>query len=285
MMGGPARQGGYMGRPARGARPVEPWKDSLRLHMFIWGAVLLVAFLTPTALDPDLAFQWNIIIDGDGKAKIEPLLIAAAGLLSILLAFIPTSPPPRGLLAGFLGFTGIVLPTLLRLSEGDFNLARILLIVNLLGMITLVPGLLIREEYRESMLARVMVTIGALCVLAMYLVPIDGNIGIVGVFERIIDAPGKAKVDAILALLPLLYAAMSLLAWLPAPSSGLGKVIAWLWITYWPLTLLVKLIVAGDIGASIKASPYGALMAWAPVSAYFVLLGYGLATVIGKQLE
>src|SRR3546814_12454351 len=36
----------YLGvKPAPSGHPVEPWKNSLRTQMFIWGGVLLLAFL------------------------------------------------------------------------------------------------------------------------------------------------------------------------------------------------------------------------------------------------
>ena len=252
--------------------------------MFIWGGVLILAFLTPTSLEPALSFHWDTIIDKPGKQKIAPLILAAAGLLSIVLAIIPTSPSPRGLLAGFLGLIGIVLPLLLSLS-GEVGLGQILYLVMFVGLIMLVPGLLIRNEYRESMLPRILVTVGVLCVLALYLIPVDDKLGIVGIFDRLIDGEGKQKILAIFALLPIIYAVVSLLVWLPSPSTGLGKVMAWLWITLFPLREITAFLINGNIGAQIEASPFKSLMEWAPVSGYLVLLGYGFATVLGKQLE
>jgi hypothetical protein len=161
----------------------------------------------------------------------------------------------------------------------------------MIGVLALVPGLLLRNEYRASIFPRLLVTIGALCVLAMYLLPVDGEILIANLFDGLAEAPGKAKVKPILLLLPIVYAAISLLAWLPAPSRGLGKVTAWLWITLAPLMQVVLLLVGGHIGDVVTASPYAALMVWvaggllAYGSAYLVLFGYGLATVIGKKLE
>jgi hypothetical protein len=271
----------------RAGRPIEPWKDSLRLQMFIWGGLLLLAFLTPTAIDPDLKFNWDRIIDGEGTQKLGPLILAAVGLLSIVLATIPTSPMPRGLLAGSLGLLGILVPLLIGMfaGKGDFGLTQILLLATFVGLMLLITGLLIRNEYRESILPRLFVTIGVLCVLASYLIPINDNIQLVAIFEAIIDGPGKVKVSAILNLLPIVYAVISLLVWLPAPSTGAGIVMAWLWITLLPLQQLAALLVRGHIGEQLKASPFDALMSWAPMTGYLVLLGYGFATVIGKKLE
>lgn len=269
---------------ARAGRPIEPWKDSLRLQMFIWGGLLLLAFVVPMSIDP-MGFQWDLIIDGEGKQKLAPLILASAGLLSLVLAIIPTSPPPRGLMAGLLGLVGFLVPTLLTLSGGDFGLGQILIMLALLGYMLLVPGLLLRSEYRESILPRLFVTIGVLCVLAMYLVPINDDIGLVRVFKALIDAPGKGKILALINLLPIVYAIVSLLAWLPAPSSGAGGVMAWLWITLPAVDKLAGLLLHGEIAAAVKASPNLALLGWVPTAGYLVLLGYGFATVIGKKLE
>jgi len=94
-----------------------------------------------------------------------------------------------------------------------------------------------------------------------------------------------------------------LLAWLPGPSSGAGKVFAWLWICLGAITLLAAILIGGDIGDVFKRSPYATLMSWSADSvfaalgggkgalpylggaAYFVLVGYGFATIIGKKLE
>lgn len=269
----------------RSGRPVEPWKDSLRFMMFLWGGILILAFVTPTAIEPDLGFHWDMIIDGEGTAKLGPLLIAAIGLLAVLLAIIPTSPPPRGLIAGVLGLAGFTVPIALTLGQGEFELPQILTLVSTVGMVLLLPGLLIRNEYRESKAGRIMATLGALCVIAMYVVPVNDQIGIVAIFEGIIDGEGTLKIAGILLLLPVVLAVLSLLVWLPAPSTGLAKIWAWSFMLLPLVVLLTSLIVKGDIGAAVKGSPYKALMAWAPVTAYYVLIAYGFATIIGKKLE
>lgn len=271
----------------RSGRPIEPWKDSLRVMMFLWGGILLLAFVTPIAIEPDLAFHWNTIIDAEGTAKLLPLLIAATGLLSILLAMIPMSPPPRGLIAGLLGLAAFITPQLLALfaGEGDFGLLQILTLVSIVGVVLLLPGLLIRNEYRESIAGRIMATLGALCIIALYVIPIGDTLGIVAVFDTIIDGEGTAKIGGILKLLPIVIAVLSLLVWLPAPSTGLAKIWAWAFILLVVVELLTELIIKGNIGTAVKGSPYGALMSWAPESAYYVLIAYGFATIIGKKLE
>jgi hypothetical protein len=90
---------------------------------------------------------------------------------------------------------------------------------------------------------------------------------------------------------------MSLLAWLPAPVSGGAKLWAWLLIL-WALILHVTVLALGsNLGDVITKTPNQALVSWiagaggsaagglAIGSAYLALVGYGLAAVIGKQLE
>jgi hypothetical protein len=272
---------------ARTGRPVEPWKDSLRLMMFLWGGALLLAFVTPLGIDP-LAFNWDTIIDSEGKAKLPPLIMAAVGLLSIVLALIPTSPAPRGLIAGLLGLVGIALPLVLA------EVTEWKTLVPLGGTLLLIPGLLIREEYRESILPRIMVTLGVIALLLPLLVPANSVLPLVELFKQAIDAPGKAKVIPLLQIAHIVIAVLTLLAWLPAPASGGGKVFAWI-LLLWPAVMFLTTIVLADqIVDAVTQTPGAVLVwvaGWAVETAYFigtayaVLVGYGFATVIGKKLE
>lgn len=264
---------------ARAGRPIEPWKDALKIQMFIWGALSLIAFVTPLATNP-MAFNWDAILHAEGTAKLGPLLLGAIGVLAIALAVIPMAPVPRGVLAAVLGLAGIFVPQLLKGMPPWQEL------INIVGMLALVAGLLVRNEYVESLFARILVTLGVLCVLLPLVIPQHGDIPLVALFKALINAEGKAKVVPALDLALIVIAVMSLLAWMPGPATGGAKVFAWLLIL-WPtlITQVVTLLVEGHIGDSIKESPFNATMVWAPLAAYFVLVSYGLATVFGKQLE
>jgi hypothetical protein len=263
---------------ARSGRPIEPWKDSLRLMMAIWGGVLLLVFVTPLSIDP-LAFHWDTIIKGEGNEKLPPLIVAAVGLLSIVLALIPTSPTPRGLIAGILGLAGGLLP---------FVLAELLTewkaVVPLAGLLLLIPGLLIREEYRESILPRIMVTLGVIALLLPMLVPEDSKLPLVELFKQAIDAPGKGKVEPLLRLTYIVIVVLTLLAWLPAPASGGAKVFAWILILWPAVVTLTGLTLSEQLVDAVTKAP-NMVIVWAIQSAYTVLVGYGFATVIGKKLE
>ena len=261
----------------QGGRPIEPWKDSLPLLMIIWGIATLVAFATPVSLDP-LGFNWDIILHGEGKAKIPMLVIAAIGLLGVILGAIPMVPTPRGILATLLGLSAFVVPIVV---AGDLPPWQLL--APMVGVLLLLPGLLMRNEYVEALLPRVMVTLGVLAVLSPFLVPANGNIPLVELFKGVIG--GHIHSAEIVALASIVFAALNLLVWMPGPATAGGKVFAWIWMLAPLIIMVLGLVDAGHVGDIIKHAPGMLLITWVPVTTCAVFLGYGLATVFGKQLE
>lgn len=267
---------------ARAGRPIEPWKDMLRLMMFVWGGLLLLTFVAPTSLDP-MRFSWDTIIDGQGKQKLGPLLVAAIGVLSIVIGAIPMASPARGALAAVLGLAGVFVPVFLD------GMPPWQVLVSAIGMVVLVPSLLVRSEYRDASLARILVTVGVVAALAPWLVPKDGNLPLVQALQAVLDAEGQWKIVNLMAFLVIVVVALSLLAWLPSPSGGAAKPLAWALIM-WPL-LIVGSTLFLDGGIDPTKSPASAL-AWV-VGAKGVVIGsgflaiasWGIATLIGKQLE
>jgi hypothetical protein len=266
-------------------RPIEPWRDGLRAWMFLGGLALLAAFAVPLRTSPDAQFNWNLILDGQGTARLPPLMLAAVGFLSLVLAVIPMPVAPRGLIALVLGLGGIAVPIALVGVPPWQALAP------MIGVVILVPALLVRSEYRDATGARLLVTLGAIGILLPFLVPQNEAIPLVSVFKRLIDLPGTQKVEPALALAQITIVVMALLAWLPAPVTGGAKVWAWLLILWALILHAIHLGLAGGIGAAVSAAPNATTVAWvaggagAIGSAYLVIIGYGLASVIGKQLE
>ena len=264
--------------------------------MFIWGALLLVAFAAPLSIDP-LVFNWDLIANSPGTAKLAPLIMAAVGLLSVALAGIPMSPGPRGMIAALLGLAGVLVPTFIA------GVPPWHAMLPLFGMIVLVPSLLVRNEYRDAMLPRVLITLAAIATLLPFLLPVNGALPLVGLFEMAIDAPGSAKLLVILIIAQIALVVLTLLAWLPSPSSGGSKLFAWLLLLS-PVAIFVAILVVTGLAERIPDAP-GAALAWVyggsgifgdkagsamPTgfgfgAAYAVLIGYGLATIIGKKLE
>jgi hypothetical protein len=285
---------------ARAGRPIEPWKDSLRLIMFIWGALLLAAFATPVSLDP-LIFNWDAVIHAGGaKDALPPLIMAAVGLLSIVVAAIPLSPSPRGAIATLLALSGVIVPTVIN------GMPPWTTLVATGGMLVLIPSLLARHEYRDATLSRIFVTIGTLAALVPWVVPQHDRIPLVELFKAAIDSPGKEKIVLLLVLVQIVILVLALLAWLPAPSSGIAKPLAWILIV-WPLVMHAAILFLLGDPAMVEKTPFAGAASWISGNgglfggevggsmamltgsgigvAYLALIGYGGATVIGKNLE
>lgn len=278
---------------ARAGRPIEPWKDSLPLMMFIWGGLLIAAFVTPLSTDP-MAFNWDAIIHAEGTGKLPPLVLAAVGLLTVVMAAIPLASGARGMMALLLGLAGVFVPVLIA------GMPPWQMLVSTIGLVMLPMGLLARNEYRDAALPRILITVGAIAHLLPYLLPVNGSLPLVELFKLVIDAPGAAKIILILMLAQITLVVLSLLCWLPAPASGGAKMIAWLLILF-PLVMhAAMLFLVGD-PSNVTSTPYAGAMAWVAgggggeaamafgsVSigvAYLAITGYGGASVIGKQLE
>lgn len=262
---------------ARSGRPIEPWRETLRVMMFVWGVVLLASFATPLSTDP-MAFQWDLIIDGAGTAKVPPLVWAGAGLLSLVFAAVPMAALPRGVLAAVLGLAGIFVPKAIAGSFGEWTS-----ILFLVGGLALVPGLLLRHEYVESTLARILVTVGVVATLIPYLVPNGGQIPLVGLIQALLRA-GSGMEVVIIALAQIVLAVLCLLVWMPGPATAGAKIFAWAVLLFPVAAFVLTLLGAGHVGDAISKTP-GQVVSWAPGVSYSVLFGYGLATVLGKQLE
>ena len=263
---------------SRAGRPIEPWKDALPLQMFIWGGVALAAFATPLMFDPKIRFNWDNIADAPGKAKIPFLIWGAVGLLSIVFGAIPLQTIGRGLVAMLMGLAGIVVPLVLAGHFGD----RWQEVLTLIGAMCLIPGLFVRHEYTESIVGRMLVTIGVLLSLVRYLVPEHGEIPLVGLFKALINA-GSHMEMVIVPLAYLVLLVMCLLVWMPGPATAGAKIFAWLLIVF-PIVAVVMFTLE-DLDKMLPKAPGQFLAMWVPEVVYSVLLGYGGATVIGKQLE
>jgi len=153
----------------------------------------------------------------------------------------------------------------------------------MVGIILAVGGLLVRSQYKGSSVARIVATAGAVMILAVYLIPKGGSVPLVSQLKAIGHAAGKAKPEAFVNVLPFFLAVLTLLVWLPPPSTAGATGIAWTWIVLPVLTALTGIIAAKAIGASLKGNLAGVF--WLPIAhtAWLALAGYGLATCLGKQ--
>jgi len=247
---------------------------------------LLIAGAMPFTIEPNLTFRWDAL-SAEGVPALEKfnlIYVSAAAILALVFGLVPLATVPRGALTAVLGLVPIVLGLVTYLKDAKEIQWQV--IVLFVSALTIVPGLLLRNEYRSQILPRIIATIGAACVLVTMLVPSGGgDPPIVGMFEMIGDAPGKAKVGAILNLVPFGLAIATLLVWIPPPSSAGAKVIAFLWILNAVYTGYVTMLVNGHLGDVIKAAPNAVLMGPWVLAAWSAFIGYGLATILGKNLE
>jgi hypothetical protein len=130
-----------------------------------------------------------------------------------------------------------------------------------------------------------------LAVLAPMLIPQNGAIPLVSTFKALIDLPGSQKVAPALTIGLAMIAVISLLAWLPSPATGAAKLWAWLLILWSLVVHVTHLVLKGNIVDAITGAPNETLVSWVAGgagtvgAAYLVLVGYGLACAIGRQLE
>jgi hypothetical protein len=257
----------------------DPWLAPLRIVMFAWGLILLAVFATPLSLDP-LTFHWDGLDKLATIGQLLTLLSPAIGLLSVIMALLPMPTRARGILAALLGLAGLIVPLVI---IGEMPAWQTLLV--LAGSLVLFVGLLLRNTYTDSLLARALVTAGVICVLLPYLVPLHGEIALVNTFKVLVAGPSKARIMPIVEIVLIALVAMSLLAWIPPPATGGAKVFAWtilLWNT--AARALAAIVATADIVEVAKAAPAG-LDAWAELAALIAIAGYGLATSVSRRMD
>lgn len=267
---------------ARMISPQEPWADTLGTLMLVLGIALIACFVLPWRLSPDVSFSWSVLAAGPGKLRLSPLLIAGTGVLAVVLSLLPLTVLARGIAAAALGLVplailGLVVEPLHWTSP-----------IEVLASATLVSGLLLRSEYSTALTARVLVTVGVVCTLFLWVLPQNGHVPLATAFDSIASAPIRVKIVTIFELLWIVPVLLALLAWLPAPSTGGAKILAWVLITE-PVAMSVLRLLVGTppsgLAEVLKAGLYPQLLAPVALMAWRALTGYGLATVVAKRLE
>ncbi len=283
----------------RMGRPTDPFAGGLRAVLLIFGVLLAAGFVAPVTFKPEMHFHWEHLFDPPLKYLIVTFVWLGAAALGIVFGAIPMPSTGRAAIGAALGLVALVYPVL-ALHEGDFVWQTPVLVV---GMVLAPTGLLIRDAYRDAALGRIVATIGALAIIAVHVIPSHGQIPLTDHFiKAITDGEGwQAKVYGAIALLPFALAVLSLLAWLPGPGGAGAKLFAWMFILVSVIDHFAHVIIPGHIGAQLKASPYGVFFAAPPdpdagaaaafmpdgviLTAYLAFAAYGLATLLGKNLE
>jgi hypothetical protein len=269
----------------RMAAAVEPWRDSLKLVMIVWGLLVIAVLATPLSLDP-LSFSWDQLVHGQGTARIPFLLHAALGVLGVIVALLPMPAIARGTLALVLGLAAIFVPIGLSGSLPEWHL-----LIVLVSMLLIVPGLLLRAAYTDSIVPRILVTLCVIAFVVPWVIPDSSGIPIVNELKALMDAAGKDKIPHVLAIARVGLVVLSLLVWMPGPASAGGTMFAWLIMLGIGVGIGVSLVDTG-LTLALAADPVAALtktpsaqLVWIIPTACLAFVGYGLATVVGKQLE
>jgi hypothetical protein len=263
----------------RASNPIEPWAETLKTLMLVFGVLLVACFVAPWRVEPGhTIFSWTILGTSGLPAsmKVLPILFAVTGVLAVVLGALPLATQVRAFAAAGIGLA----PTIYGAVDPPFQWQEL---VGVIGMVTLVSGLLIRSQYTGAILGRILATIGAVCVLLTLLIPEGGgDPPLIGAFKAL---GTNHTIPALILIVPAVLALVSMLVWLPGPGHAGTHIIAWVWIV-WPLVASILTLINGEnIGAQLKGSLDGflytpmALMSWA------ALVGYGVASAAGKQLE
>jgi hypothetical protein len=266
---------------ARANRPVEPWAGSLRALMLAFGALLIACFAAPWSLAGGADFSWDRIAAAETThERLVPLLMAASGLVAVVLAVFPVVTAGRGLAAATVG---AVAALAVAATAPDVEWRSI---ATALGLIALVTGLLLRSQYRSSLLARLVVTGGAAAVILPWLVP-EGGVVPIGLALSVLggDLPAGVKLAITVELLALVVAALALIAWLPAPSSAGAAALAWVVVALLPAQAILTLVLTSGAGEQLRAALHAMLISPLATAAWIALGGFGAATLIGKALE
>lgn len=264
------------------AGPFEPWADSLRTALLVFGVLLVACFVAPWGIgEGEATFAWTLFrAPVPFAAKMLPVLLAGTGLLAVVFGAAPLSATARGFAAAALGTAPLVFQVA---ATDPFAWQSATWTA---GLVALLCGLVLRSQYTGSWLARGLVTSGAIIAVLVYLVPVGDQIPVVALAETLLDGPVTAE----LALdpqgpVPLLLIVLSLLVWLPASTRAGAAVIAWLLLAFPVLATVALAALADDPLAAIKSDLFAIVYLPVATMAWLALSAYGIATVCGKQLE
>ncbi len=259
--------------------------------MLVFGVLLVACFVAPWAVGGEkTVFSWTQLgVEGiPWSQKLIPILMIATGIISVGLGALKLSITNRAFAA-----TGIGLAPLLYQIVNQSTFVWQVAVGGVAGVV-LVSGLVLRSRYPEAKIGRMLATIGALGVIALYLIPSHGAMPIKGLFTNLGDLPGKAKLIPIVGmggagivagLIPLLLTVAAFAVWMPAPGRAGSGALAWT-ILFWGLVAsIVGLLVGPEVVASLKSGLSQVFYMPIAQAAWMSLACFGIAGVIGSQID
>ncbi len=264
------------------------WDDSLTTQMLVFGVLLVACFVAPWSIgEGSTTFAWSILtVSGAAiTAKIVPLLLVGTGLISVVMGSLRLDNNTRALLAAVIGITPLVF------QMGTTTPFQWQLLVAMIASLILMIGLITRSRHTQSMLARILVTVAVVAILALYLIPQNEVMPLKSLLDQLADMPGKAKVLPIvgisaggiaLGLVPLFLTLLCLLVWMPHPARAATPFLTWA-LLLWPLVAsIVFLVLSEDILATAKAGLSTLLYFPLAGVAWMALASFGIAGIIGE---
>jgi hypothetical protein len=254
--------------------PVEPGKGAMRVLMILGGLLLAGLFCAPFSGAGDkLLFSWDLLKGQEGIQFISTIYLAAGGVIFIAAGLLPLPYIIRAMTATLFALA----PIGIAMAGVGAEWRALALFV----IVVLLPAALFhRARYRSSILARILVGLGVLGVLATLLIPIGSSVPLVQVFDGLGSVSAEQAIPKLLPLVLLLLAVLSLLAFLPSSMTGLTGI--------WAVLVILYLPVVAWYQAMLQTSPshiFQTLHTFYPGLAlliYVMLASFGLSQVFAK---
>jgi hypothetical protein len=258
--------------------------------MLVFGVLLIACFVAPWAVGGEKTqFSWSIFsVDGaPWSMKLLPILLAATGVVSVILGALKLSVTSRAFSATAIGLAPI-LYFIVGSSPFAWQSA-----VGAVGTVMLISGLILRSRFPDAKMARVVATVGVLALVALYLIPSNGAMPIKGIFDQLSGLPGKAKLIPIIGggmggasgLIPLLLTVGGLVVWLKGPGKAGTNGLAWAMLFWSLIAAIAALLLGGAVIDALKAGLSTYLYLPLANVAWMSLACFGVAGVLGSQLN
>lgn len=245
----------------------------MRVLMLIGGLLLVGLFCVPVGKSGDkLLFSWDLLKNLDGLRFVFTIYLAAGGGVFLAAALLPLPYVVRALAAALVGLAPVgVMMAMLEQWRPVTAMAALTL---------LVAALFHRWRYRGSILARILVGLSVLAVLATLLIPTSQGVPLVLAFEGLGDASAQRLVHQLFPLVLMLLSLLSLLAFLPSGTTGLAQVWAVCLLLYLPIVFLWEGLVKGSSSDALRV--IASLQPGTTLLIYLTLGTLGLSQVFAK---
>ncbi|MBL4636101.1 MAG: hypothetical protein JKY56_19735 [Kofleriaceae bacterium] len=279
--------------PAPVAASDDEWDESLITILLVFGVLLVACFVAPWSIGSakiPTMFAWTIF-SAEGVpiiAKIFPALIVATGLAAIAVGSLRIQPGSRALIATCIGLAPIAF---LLATSKPFEWRTALSNV---GTILIIGGLFARCRHDESILPRIIVSLAAAMLLALYFIPIAGTIPAKGLLDALSASPGATKLLPIigisagaltLGILPLTVTLLAFLVWMPGCNRHLLAAIAILLLFIPLVSSLCTPLLGDNVVANLKSGLSSYLFVPLAKTAWIAMACYGVRGLLDHNLN